>query len=94
MLRRGGEREASRPRRGGVGVRRRRLESTEDSESDGEVSESDSESESESESESDESESLDEVDSCSSMARRCSIMSRGAFYGENKHVSHHSISSL
>lgn len=64
-------------RRGGVELRRRRRsflrESTELEES---LDESSDESE-ESESESDESES---EDSASSMARRCSIMSLGAFF--------------
>ena len=50
--------------------------------SDAELESSLSESESESESESDESES---EDSCSSIARRCSMIRRGAFY-ENRSV--------
>lgn len=64
--------------------RARRRESMEDSVvSDAESESSVSESESESESESDESES---EDSCSSIARRCSMIRRGAFYGKRSVV--------
>ena len=81
---RGGPRDASesyegdlRRRLGGVAERRlRRRESTE-SESESESEDSESESELD-ESESDESAS-DDDDSCSSIARRCSMISLGAF---------------